>query len=309
MAASSPVPIPDPPAMVLLRSLLFVPLFFASVSIGAVPPSSLADTSQRTQSATSTLGEDLNLSHRRLDEENAFAPASEGDDDLGQQLILKETPKQQAFRFNADAGLFWTDNARHAKTDAEQDTFWNWRVEAEWQPRITNKLYGEVGLSQDWFRYDKMEDLDFEALTATAGFYYVMPELADSVLLLQYEYQRFTHEGDSLFNSHSIRFGVQKVVLLDRRNSLNLSLLADWDIDTDEALVDRNEYSADVSWRYKLMPNLVFGLGYRYTCLDYNEGGRTDSLHALAFSVSYSPKPWFEIYAGYTYTFNRSNFS
>lgn len=279
---------------------------------------SRADTAQRTQAATSTLSEDINLSQRGLDEENAFAPRSDGDDDLGQQVILKETPKQRPFRFSSDAYLFWTDNARHEKKDGVEDTFFGWRVAAEWEPRITNRLYGDVGISQDWFRYDKLESLDFEALEVTAGFYYVMPELADSVLFLQYQYQWLTHGSEELLSSHSIRFGVQKVFLLDRRNSLHFSLAGDWDVDSSVDSIERDEYSAELAWRFKLMPNLVLGLGYRYTCLDYRnkdpfaldrDQQRTDNLHELAFNISYTPTSWLEIYAGCTYAFNRSTVS
>lgn len=277
--------------------------------------SSVADAAQRTQAATSTLAQDLSLDERGLEEENRFAPESDGDADLGQQVILKEAHKAQPFRFNADAYLFWTDNASQVRRGAEEDTFGGWRVEALWQPQITGNLYGGVGVSQDWFLYDKQENLDFETFETTAGLYYVVPELANSILMLQYQYQRLTHHSDPLVDTHSIRFGIQKTLQLDRRNSLIFGLLADWDVQTDVDDFKRNEYSADVAWRFKLMPDLSFVLDYRYTCFDYQlkrlvfDRGRVDNLHTLALTLLYSPRPWLEIYGGCTFSFNRSNFT
>src|SRR3569623_287145 len=139
------------------RSFPFLLLLLGCLVCGrAGAASSVADAAQRTQAATSTLAQDLSLDERGLEEENRFAASSYGDADLGQQVILKEAHKAQPFRFNAAAYLFWTDNARQERRGAEEDTFGGWRVEARWQPQITGNLYGGVGVSQDWFLYDKL---------------------------------------------------------------------------------------------------------------------------------------------------------
>jgi hypothetical protein len=256
---------------------------------------------------TATLSDDLNLGHRSFEEDNAFAPASHGDDDIGQQLILKETPKDQPFRFQAESFLFWTNNAAHASRGAIDDAFWGWHVASEWQPQITNKLFGEVGISQDWFRYDTLQELDFETFEATAGLYYLEPRLADSLFFLQYQYQYLTHNYHSLLNTHAARAGVQKVIVIDRRNSIQVCLMGVWDFYTDVPLIKRNEYSGDVAWRYKLTHDLMFSLGYHFTCFDYDAASRVDCLNAVSFNISYTPRPWLEIYAGYSYSFNNSN--
>ena len=279
-----------------------------------VPPGAGADPSRRAEAVTvmpasTTLSDDLNLGHRSVEEENAFAPESHGDDDIGQQLILKEVPKNQPFRFQAESFLFWTDNAAHASRGIINDTFWGWRTAAQWQPQITNKLFGQVGISQDWFRYDKLSELDFETFAATAGLYYLEPRLADSLFFLQYEYQFLTHNYHSLLNTHALRAGVQKVILIDRRNSIQVSLAALADLYADVRPLKRDEYSGDLAWRYKLTHDLTFSLGYHFTCFDYSDVNRQDYLHSLSLNVSYMPRPWLEIYMGYSYSFNNSNLS
>ncbi|MDB6139956.1 MAG: hypothetical protein JWO94_3028, partial [Verrucomicrobiaceae bacterium] len=249
------------------------------------------------------------LSDRTISEENAFAPGSPGDDDIGQQLILKQVPKNDPFHFSADGYVFYTNNAANTSAGERRDTFFGWRAAAAFQPKITNRLFADVSVSEDWFRYNDLNELDFESFDASASLLYAMPELADSLLFAGYRYNRITNDFDSLLNDHSVRAGIQKTVLIDRRNSIGLGLMGSWDLQSDVPAIKRDEYSADVGWRFKLFPNLQFSLGYRSTYFDYAEAGRGDNLHNLAFGVSYVPWKNCEVYLSATYSFNHSNFA
>ncbi|MCB1208383.1 MAG: outer membrane beta-barrel protein [Verrucomicrobiales bacterium] len=272
------------------------------------------DPSRLTESATSTsplptLREGAALDQLGLEEENAFAPPTMGDDDIGQQLILKETPRDRWFRAYADTFAFWTTNAANVSAGEQEDWYWGGRLGAGYQPRLTNRLFADIDLGQQFVRYDKFDALDFENLEASASLIYIEPKLASTLFFLGVQYQRITSDtfGDELYNSYSLRAGAQKVFLLNRRNSIHLSLMADWDLDTDVDQLYRDEYLADVAWRYKLMRDLSVGLSYRATWLDYREVDRQDWLHLAGVSISYQPRPWLEVYLAGSYALNRSN--
>ena len=161
-----------------------------------------------------TIGESQNLSAIGLDEQNDYAPASPGDSDIGQQLILKESPKNRWFRAYADAFGYWTNNAANTSVGEVDDWFWGGRIGFGFQPRIAKRLFADIDIQQQLFRYDEFDALDFESLDASAGLLYIVPRLADSVLFTQFNYNRITNDdfGDELLNSVSIRAGVQKTL-------------------------------------------------------------------------------------------------
>ncbi len=288
--------------------------FLLCIACTALGASAQQDPTRLTESAVGTgalptLRESAALDHLGLEEENSFAPPSMGDDDIGQQLILKETPRDRWFRAYADAFAFWTTNAANVSAGEQEDWYWGGRIGAGYQPRLSNRLFADIDLGQQFVRYDKFDALDFENLEVGASLIYIEPKLASTLFFLGAQYQRITSDsfGDTLYNSYSLRAGAQKIFLLNRRNSIHVSLMGDWDLDTDVAQLDRNEYLGDVAWRYKLMTDLSIGLSYRATWLDYQEADRHDWLHLAGLSLSYQPKPWLEVYLAASYALNRSS--
>ena len=293
-----------------VTSLAVICLLAAPIAAHTAPA---IDASRRTESLAPRLAPQApdaeSLAGRSIAEENAFAPGSSGDDDIGQQLILKQVPKSQPFHFAVDGFMFYTNNAARVSAGEKSDSFYGWRAAAAYQPKLTNKLFADISVSEDWFRYNEFEVLNFESFEASASLMYALPELADSLVFAGYHYNLLTRDGDSLLNTHAIRTGIQKTFLIDRRNSVNIGLMGDWDFDSDVPSIKRNEYSFDLGWKFKLMQELYLSLGYRYTYFDYAERGRGDNLHGLAFGVSYMPRKWCEIYLSATFSFNRSNFA
>lgn len=256
-----------------------------------------------------TIAESMSASALGLDEQNDFAPESPGDSDIGQQLILKSAPKNRWFRAYADAFGYWTNNAANTSVGELDDWFWGGRIGFGYQPRLAPRLFADFDIQQQIFRYDEFDALDFESLDASAGLLYIVPKLADSVFFTQFNYNRITGDnfGDELLNSVSVRAGVQKTFLINRRNSIQLSLMGDWDIYNDVDQLERNEYIGDVTWRFKIMRDLVFALNYRYSWLDYQKVDRSDSLSIVGASLVWSPKKWLDVYAVSNFSFNDSS--
>lgn len=256
-----------------------------------------------------TIGESQDLSTLRLDQENAFAPESPGDSDLGTQLILKNAQKDKWFRAYADLSGFWTNNAANTPIFEVEDWFWNGRIGFGYQPRITNRLYADFDFQQQIIRYDQFDLLDYESMDLSASLLYVEPRLSNALFFAQFNYLRITGDdfGEELLNSFSVKAGVQKVFLINRLNSVQISILGDWDVSTDLDQLFRDQYIGELTYRFKIMRDLVFAATYRYTYFDYREVDRQDQLQIIGASLTYSPKKWIDIYATANLSLNDSN--
>ncbi len=260
---------------------------------------------------SSLVAESAGLSQRTFDEENEFAPSSPGDDDLGQQVILKETPKNRPFRFYADTFWFWTDNAANVAVGELDDMFYGGSVGLSWQPRLAGNTFLDVSAAQRLVRYDEFDILDYESLETAATLMHVVPQWANLIFYGGVTFNRITGDGfsEDLYNSTSARAGVQKVFLVNRLNSFHAGVLADWDLDTDVDQLFRDEYSADLVWRLKVTRSLLFTANYRFTWLNYRRFDREDALQLAGATLAWQPKPWLEIYSNANFAFNESSIS
>lgn len=244
-----------------------------------------------------------------LEDENNFAPQSPGDDDIGQQLILKDSERQRWLTAQLSSAVFWSNNPANLSSGAESDVFSATQLSLGAQPRLNDRLYLDAFISQQWFRYDEFNFLDYEYLQASLGLIYLEPRLWDSVIFAQGQFARTTADNfdDEVLNSFSILAGIQKTVLFDRRNSLYMNLMGDWDVDTNVDALDHSEYIADLSYRFKIMRDLVVSASYRFTWFDYHQVDRSDALNIMGVFLSWSPEKWISAYAGCTFNFNNSN--
>jgi hypothetical protein len=244
-----------------------------------------------------------------LEDENPFAPASPGDDDSGQQLILKDSPRERWWSAQFDSFAYWTDNPANLPTGGEEDVFWGSQLRLGAQPRLMNRLYADLSVSQQVYRYDEFDFLDYEFFETSLGLIYVEPRLWNSILFAQARYSRMTTDdfGEDVFNSFSLRGGIQKSILFDRRNSLYLNLMGDFDLDTDVRQLDRFEYIADLGYSFKIMRDLVVSASYRFTWFDYRKVDRADALHLIGANLTWSPRKWIDIYLAGTFSINESN--
>src|SRR4051812_27185829 len=105
-----------------------------------------------TQSAETLLRDQQRASSGGLDMEAAFAPASPGDQDIGQQLILKRNEKSFPFAAWLDSSVYWTDNAANVHEGNTDDWFYVGGVNLAWQQRLKGRFYGDVYAGQHWYR-------------------------------------------------------------------------------------------------------------------------------------------------------------
>jgi hypothetical protein len=159
------------------------------------------------------------------------------------------------------------------------------------------------------YRYDDNGLLDYEYLQASLGLIYLEPRLWNSMLFAQFQYGRTTNDDFSheILNSLSFIAGIQKSVLIDRRNSFYMNLMGDWDLDTDVDQFAHSEYIADLSYRFKIMRDLVLSASYRFTWFDYQDVDRSDALNTMGVYLTWMPKKWLNVYVGSSFNINESD--
>src|SRR3954471_6294237 len=143
----------------------------------AATPTATAEALLRAQQQASSAG---------LDMENAYAPASPGDEDIGQQLILKRNEKTYPFSAWLDSSYYWTDNAANVHEGNIEDWFYVGGVNVAWQQRLGGRFYADAYLGEHWYRYNQLSDLDYESGEASLGALVVLPELANSIFHVHY---------------------------------------------------------------------------------------------------------------------------
>lgn len=245
-----------------------------------------------------------------LEEQNDYAPASPGDDDLGQQLILKRNEKVEPFRAWLDSAGYWTDNAANVNAGQIDDWFWTGGVNLAWQQRLSGRFYGDVYAGQRVYRYDELDALDYEDGQFSAGLLVLLPEMLNSIFHVHYGYQRITQgiDDEPIYQAHMLKTGIQKTFLIDRLNSIYVNLGASLSLDTEPDILSRHEYSSTVGYSYKIMRDLSFSLSYRLSYFDYyNLEGREDWYHNWGAALTWQPYECLEVTASYNYSLNRSN--
>lgn len=246
-----------------------------------------------------------------LDTENDYAPASPGDSDIGVQLILKRYEKSEPFAAWLDSSAFWTDNAANVSVGNTEDWFYVGGVNLAWQQRLKGRFYGDVYAGQHFYRYDELDDLDYENGEASAGILVLAPELANSIFHVHYYYQRITQDidEDPIYQTHNIRVGANKTFLINRLNSVNLGLMSSFALDAEPEVLRRHEHSLALGYNLKITRELLFSLNYRLIYYDYFKlEDRHDWYHNLGAYLAWNPAKWLELSAGYNFTINRSNF-
>lgn len=267
----------------------------------AVPiaPSNQRELQSAESTATSGLGEDVN-----------YAPATPGDDDLGQQLLLRRNDKVQPFRAWLDTAGYWTDNAANVNEGRIEDWFLTGGVNLAWQQRLHGRFYGDVYAGQRIYRYDELDALDYEDGQVSAGFLVLLPEVMNSVFHVHYGYQRITQDidNDPIYQAHTLRAGLQKTFLINRLNSIYVNATAALALDTEPDILARHEYSTSLGYNLKITRELAFSLSYRVSYFDYyNLEGREDWYHNWGAGLTWQPYNFLELTASYNFGLNRSN--
>ena len=240
---------------------------------------------------------------------SSFAPASPSDPDLGEQVLLQPAQQYQPFSIYTNWSGFWTSNPDLLDSSGGSDTFLVGTVGVNYLPYFGRNLFGEFTVQQSIYRYATNSDLDFNALTATAGLIYVIREWDDLTLFARYEYDLLTPSGynEDLFNDQSINFGLRKSWILNRAILAYGSLSADFSLggQPDDAL--RNDFSALLGWQFGLTRVVKADIYYRASAQAYHADGRADFNQLIGGGLTFDVTRWLSVQTLSSIAINSSN--
>jgi hypothetical protein len=306
--------------------ILFIAAFFCVFSFSLRAQDQIEQ--YRQFQANPTLNKGYNGEKSANDQNNLFteAPSSPGDEDLGDQQILREKQEKfKSFTLFGDASGFYTDNASLTKTGKQSDFFTVETVGASYQIPINPQFFADITGSVQSFRYNQQAQLDFYSMSGGPGLTYVIPELWDTAVFGRYTYTRLIYsnddnssvggyKGDEFYKDHDLTFGLQKVFQFSKAHYAYIGHtdkigMTDWH-DTTGFDPQRNEYAlfggyvADLSRWFKVQ------LGYRAAYEDYTEQGNRADLNQVV-STGFTAKlcEYATFNGSFAWTFNNSNWA
>ena len=236
------------------------------------------------------------------------APASPGDQDLGDQWLLKYKEKDHPFLLSADIAGFATNNVALTKNGTQRDQFLVMQVAAVYQPRLTENLSADFSFRQAFFQYNRFSVLDFESQTAGIGLTYLSPKLYNIAFFARYNYNRLLdgRQLDEIYTNHSFTLGFQKALVISRAHYFYAGYASLIGI-VDPIAAQRDEHGAYAGYHVNLTRSLQADFFYRAALYSYTDDHRNDLNQTITGSLQYYFTQWLYAYASASLTLDSSN--
>ena len=242
-------------------------------------------------------------------EDPSWAPFSPADSDLGVQQVLGVYRGCSPVKITFDTSYNYTDNAPGETTlDDASSWFSASRLTVNWRPLLIHGWFADFGLAAELYRFEGEKAVDFENYEPYVGVVKSIPELDDLLFFARYEYQRLnTDRSDNDYSAQRIRTGLQKNLFLTSRNQIAAGVNAAFDLSAHQEVLERNTYSADLSYSYWFADQLCSTLSWTGSYWDFNNGGRQDWSHIVGLELTWMPCEHARIYTNVFYTNHNSN--
>ncbi len=240
---------------------------------------------------------------------HAHAPATPGDSELGDQVMLIPSGSYRPLTLLTQASGQWTSNAALTDTGELEDFYVQAEIGAAYVPRLTGNLYGEISAGYEFYRYTDHSRLDFDSLEARTGLIHVFRELGDLSAWARYNYNRLTsgRGHDELFTDHGIEIGFFKPLPIAARHSAYFSYISEFSLDANPGYSQYDRHSAILGYEWLTTDKLSLDSFYEGSFLSYHERGRDDFAQHFGLSLSYDITRTLSISIGGTYTINDSD--
>jgi hypothetical protein len=242
-------------------------------------------------------------------EEGGYAVASPNDKDLGEQQILKRREEYLPFSFSASTPVFYTTNVALVNSGEEDDVFFAPSVAFTYQPRLTQTLYAEIAVVQQFFLYDRFSELDFASFDAIAGIAYYLPQFHNLSLRARYDYNRLTDtdDFDEFFVSHAYILSASMPFRIGRAQQIAIGSDIELSFWSHPDAPRRNDYSFYVGYSVNISRSFSIDASARVAVRDYHVGDRTDVSEILALSANYRVNDWFILSFLSSFAWNQSD--
>jgi len=285
-----------------------IPILIASTSCSGVSLAAESDSVLR------QLGQDVyssdNFSLGAIDDEALFAPTSDGDSDLGEQLILKRSPSRSVIRLNVETHLLYSNNISNVDEGTQNGFVFSGNMAASWVQTIGENLFSNISVQQSFYQYENNVDLDFTNTRTSAGLVKFLPSVdvalrADVV----HDYARHNFLSDKIHGITSVRLAASKTFFHSPRRVSYVGLDLSSDMDSTDGRVERNSWTAKVGHTWKISDSFTVSGFADVARYDYDENGRSDTTVAIGVNMEYGITANVSLYSSVTYIDNDSNIS
>jgi hypothetical protein len=190
----------------------------------------------------------------------------------------------------------------------EDDFVYRAGLGVQYTPLITNNLFLDTSLTQEFYRFDKLNQLDFDYTAADIGLIYVVQSLRDLEVFTRYRYEHLqsgTFE-EKLYGMHSAEIGAQQVYRFAPGQSVFGQVKARWALDASPDITGFDEYSLTAGYKWESEPfeaSFLYRLGYS----DFQDIDRADWNHVLMLRGEYHFRDWLTFGADASFTSNVSD--
>lgn len=240
----------------------------------------------------------------RRDRPTAEQPSLEvngGDPDLGEINLVSRSPRPKMFTFSTGQNLVYTTNA-FLTPDDRSTFFWNGRFNASYVPYATRDFTPRITYEQNFFRYDKFSELDFDSNALTFELKYDLKPDDSWYVFGSFSLARlYTPRGDI---DEFYRFGLFSGGLTHTRQLFNLPLYFSGTLGStfrfgDPSRFDRVTTYLNASLLYSLSEHFQFTAfirpeGQFYTD-DPVDSSRTDFNFSTGVAAIVAPNEYFNV--------------
>ena len=239
---------------------------------------------------------------------DGYALASPNDDDLGEQQILKRQEEYLPFTLSVATSVYYTSNVALTRNGEQDDVLFAPGVTFIYQPRLTQTLFAEIGVAQQFFVYDRFSELNFASFDAIVGLAYYLPQFHNLSLRARYDYNRLTDtDFDEFFANHAIILSANLPFRINRAQQIGLGADIEFSLGGQPDAPRRNDYSFYIGYSVNVSRSFSIDTSVRLAVRDYHEGGRTDVSEIVAVSANYRLRGWLTLSFLSSFAWNQSN--
>ncbi len=238
------------------------------------------------------------------------APFSPADSDLGIQEILVSPAVRSPVVFDIRTDILRTDNAPSPNRATDEASWYSSsRASLSWRQHISNGWFADIGVYQDFLRFDDSNATDYENLTTRLGVYRYFPDFDDTVFFATYEFQRLTtgSVSDGDYNAQRIRAGLQKSLWAIPGQRLSTSLYGAYEWTARPETLQRNQVGIDLYYRYSFTDRIYALASARTSYFNYDDLGRSDWAYEFGTQLVWQISRRIQANASVYYNKNDSN--
>ncbi len=239
----------------------------------------------------------------------ALAPATSGDNDLGVQSLLRAPERVQPFSLFADGGFVFTTNVALTPDHPRSDTFFVGEGGFGYDHKLAPDLSFSAAVRQQYFAYDRFDQLDFGSLNFGLGLAYTAHALGDVIFSTQLGLTRLTRKGiwdHEFFRDGSLDLSAQKLFTFGRAQLVSVGGDLSLNLSVPHA-AEREEFGLSAGYVLQITRHLSVQTGGRVAYYLYAATGRADFNASGSAGATYALAPWCSVGASVSGTVDRSS--